>query len=107
VNFFPPGSHSYFRIVAVLAVLPDLFHKGEGYAPEGEFSFYPERVVSEWLVVKTGSEAMQLDLQLPCAPSFNSYSLVLSVGIEMGRAGNEGAIETIRRTGCGKILATA
>lgn len=107
VNFFPPGSHSYFRIVAVLAVLPDLFHKGEGYAPEGEFSFYPERVVSEWLVVKTGSEAMQLDLQLPGAPSFNSYSLVLSVGIEMGAAGIAGAIETIKHTGCGKILATA
>jgi len=107
VNFFPPGPHSYFRIVAVLAVLPDLFHKGEGYAPEGEFSFYPERVESEWLIVKAGSEPIQLDLQLPSAPSFNSYSLVLSVGIEMGAAGKGGAIETIKHTGCGKILATA
>jgi len=107
VNFFPPGPHSYFRIVAVLAVLPDLFNKGEGYAPEGEFSFYPEVAVSEWLIVKTGSEPIQLDLQLPSAPSFNSYSLVLSVGIEMGAAGKGGAIETIKHTGCGKILATA
>jgi hypothetical protein len=107
VNFFPPGSHSYFRIAAVLAVLPDLFFKGEDYGPEGEFSIFPEKVVSEWLVVKTGSEAMQLALQLPGAPSFNSYSLVLSVGIEMGAAGKAGAIETTRHTGCGKILATA
>jgi hypothetical protein len=50
---------------------------------------------------------MQLALQLPGAPSFNSYSLVLSVGIEMGAAGKAGAIETTRHTGCGKILATA
>jgi hypothetical protein len=107
VNFSPPGSHSYFRIVAVLAVLPDLFFKVPKYAPEGEFSISPEKAVSEWLIVKTGSEPIQLDLQLPAAPSFDSYSLVLSVGIEMGGAGNGGDIETIKHTGCGKILATA
>ena len=107
VNFFPPGAHSYFRLVAVLAVLPDIFYKEQGYAPEGEFTLYPERTESEWLIVQTGSEAKQLDLQLPAAPSFNSYSLVLSVGIEMGGAGKSGTIETIQRTGCGKILLTA
>ena len=107
LNFFPPGSYSYFRVVAVLAVLPDLFFKVPEYAPEGEFSIYPQKAVSEWLIVKTGSEPIQLDLQLPGAPSFKSYSLVLSVGIEMGGAGKGGAIETIRHTGCGKILATA
>jgi hypothetical protein len=107
VNFFPPGSHSYFRIVAVLAVLPDQFFKVEDYGPEGEFSIYPVKTVSEWLIVKTGSEPIQLDLQLPAAPSFNSYSLVLSVGVEMGGAGKGGTIETIKHTGCGKILATA
>jgi hypothetical protein len=107
VNFFPPGSHSYFRMVAVLAVLPDLFFKTENYSPEGELSIYPQKAVSEWLIVKGGSEPTELELQLPAAPSFNSYSLVLSVGIEMGIAGPGGAIETIRHTGCGKILSTA
>jgi hypothetical protein len=107
MNFFPPGSHSYFRMAAVLAVLPDLFFKKEDYGPEGEFTIYPEKAVSEWLIVKTGSEPIQLNMQLAAAPSFNSYSLVLSVGIEMGGAGKGGAIETIRHTGCGKILATA
>jgi hypothetical protein len=107
VNFFPPGSHSYFRMVAVLGLLPDQFFKVEDYSPEGEFSFQPVKAVSEWQIVKSGSGAIALNLQLPEAPTFNSYSLVLSVGIEMGRAGNGGAIETIRHTGCGKILATA
>jgi hypothetical protein len=107
VNFFPPGSHSYFRMVAVLAVLPDLFFKTENYSPEGELSIYPQKAVSEWLIVKGGSEPTELELLLPAAPSFNSYSLVLSVGIEMGIAGPGGAIETIRHTGCGKILSTA
>jgi hypothetical protein len=107
VNFFPPGSHSYFRMVAVLGLLPDQFFKVEDYGPEGEFSFQPVKAVSEWQIVKSGSGAIALNLQLSEAPTFNSYSLVLSVGIEMGRAGNGGAIETIRHTGCGKILATA
>jgi hypothetical protein len=107
VNFFPPGSHSYFRVVAVLAVLPDLFFKVPKYAPETEFSTYPVKAVSEWQIVKTGSSPIHLDLQLPIAPSFDSYSLVLSVGVEMGAAGKGGTIETIRHTGCGKILATA
>ena len=107
MNFFPPGSHSYFRMVAALGLLPDQFFKGEEYGPEGEFSFYPVKAVSEWQIVKTGSAPLQLDLQLTSAPGFNSYSLVLSISIEMGRAGNGGIIETIKHTGCGKILLTA
>jgi hypothetical protein len=107
VNFFPPGSHSYYRIAAVLGIVPDLFFKLEAYAPEGEFSFYPQKTVSYWLIVKAGSAPLQLELELPEAPAFDSYSLVLSVGIEMGTAGLGGSIETINHTGCGKILATA
>jgi hypothetical protein len=107
VNFFPPGSHSYFRMVAVLGIVPDLFFKKESYAPEGVFSFHPQKAVSEWLIVKTGSASLQLELQLPASPTFNSYSLLLSVGIEMGAAASAGIIETVRHTGCGKILLTA
>jgi hypothetical protein len=107
VNFFPPGSHSYFRMVTVLGLLPDQFFKLEDYGPEGEFSIQPVKAVSEWQIVKSGSRPVALHLQLPSVPSFNSYSLVLSIGIEMGRAGNGGAIDTIRHTGCGKIMATA
>lgn len=104
VNFFPPGSHSYFRIAAVLAIVPDLFFKTEAYAPEGEFSIHPQKAESEWQIVKTGSAPLQLDLQLTATPAFNSYSLLLSVGIEMGVAANAGSIQTIKHTGCGKIL---
>jgi hypothetical protein len=94
-------------MVAVLGIVPDLFFKKESYAPEGEFSFHPQKAVSEWLIVKTGSAPLQLELQLPASPTFNSYSLLLSVGIEMGAAASAGIIETVRHTGCGKILLTA
>jgi hypothetical protein len=94
-------------MVAALGLLPDQFFKGEEYGLEGEFSFYPVKAASEWQIVKTGSAPLQLDLQLTSAPGFNSYSMVLSISIEMGRAGNGGIIETIKHTGCGKILLTA
>ncbi len=107
LNFFPPGPHSYFRIAAVLGMVPDLFFKREAYAPEGEFSFHPQKVVSEWQIVKMGSAPLQLDLELSVVPAFDSYSLLLSVGIEMGVAADAGSIQSIKHTGCGKILLAA
>jgi hypothetical protein len=106
INFIPPTAHPYFRIVAVLSIVPDLYFHQVKYRPDGNYDgFRPEVVRTDWKAVNAPSEATTLELAIPTLPPNNHFSLVLTIGIEMGTAKNLSLIEGVKYAGCGKIMA--
>jgi hypothetical protein len=108
VNFFPPGKHSFFRIVATLCIVPDLYYHEQKYRPRVSYEvMHPQVVKTEWMAASAASEAVSLELQLPGTPPNEEFSLVLTIGLEMGTPQSTGLIEAVKYAGCGKILAVA
>jgi hypothetical protein len=105
VNFVPPTEHAFFRVVATLNIVPDLYFNEIKYRPGGNYdAFRPEVVKTEWMAVESGTEAIILKLQMPEAPPDEEFSLVLTLGIEMGTAKSKVLIQGVKYAGCGKIL---
>jgi hypothetical protein len=105
-NFFPPGQHPFFRIVATLNIVPDLYHHQPKYRPRASYEgMHPQVAKTEWMAVNAGSEAISLELQLPEAPPNDEFSLVLTLGMELGTPQSTGLIQAVKYAGCGKILA--
>jgi hypothetical protein len=106
VNFIPPTAHPFFRVVAALSIVPDLYYHQVRYRPIGNYEgFRPGVVKTAWKAVNTHSEGINLELTLPATPPNDHFSLVLSLGIEMGTAKSLSLIEGIKYAGCGKIMA--
>jgi hypothetical protein len=106
LTFFAPGAHPYFRLVAVLGVVPDFYYARPLYRPKESYGpVMAHTAQTEWYPVKSGSPALSLEVQLPLAPPNNDFSLMLAIGVLMGTAGAAGSITDIRYAGCGKILA--
>lgn len=106
LTFFAPNGQAYYRVVATLGIVPDLYYHLPKYQPKGNYdSFFPATAQSEWYATKNGSPAQTLELHLPTVPENEAFSLVLSVGIQMGSAGALGNLEVVPYTGCGKIVA--
>jgi hypothetical protein len=108
VNFLPPGKHPFFRIVATLNIVPDLYYHEPKYRPGVSYEgMHPQVIKTEWLAVNAGSEVISLELQLPGSPPNEEFSLVLTLGLEMGTPHSTGLIQAVKYAGCGKILAVA
>lgn len=105
VNFFAPTGAPWFRVTALLGVVPDLFFARPRYKAAGDYSSLFSTVVhTEWFPVKGGAPATVLDLQLPYTPPDAQFSLLLAAGIQMGTAGATGSMEGVRYTGSGKVV---
>jgi hypothetical protein len=106
VNFTPPSFHSFYRLVAALSIVPDLHYHQVKYRPNGNYDgFRPEVVRTDWKAINAPSEATTLELAIPSLPPNNHFSLVLTIGIEMGTAKNLSLIKGVKYAGCGKIMA--
>jgi hypothetical protein len=107
LNFFPPQGYTFCRVVAALGVAPDLFHAVPKYRPQGDYNHcHAVSVHSDWFAAGHGAPAQTLALSLPYTPPNEAFSLVLSVGVQVGMPGISGAIEPLRgRVGSAKILA--
>jgi hypothetical protein len=106
VNFIPPTSHPYFRIAATLNIVPDFYYHQVKYRPKVSYeSIHPQLVNSEWMAAHTRTEAVTLQLNMPVPPPNEEFSLVLTLGIEMGTATSTTHIQTVKYAGSGKILA--
>ena len=106
VNFFAPAGPPYFRVVALLGVVPDLFYARPRYQPFTDYSsFAPVVAHTGWYPAKGGCPESILELQLDFLPPDTHFSLVLAAGIQMGTAGATGSIEVIRHTGAARVLA--
>lgn len=106
VNFIPPTAHPFYRLVAALSIVPDLYLQQDKYRPIGDYDgFRPAVVRTDWKAVNASSEATTLELAIPTLPPNDHFSLVLTIGIEMGTAKSLSIIEGVKYAGCGKIMA--
>jgi hypothetical protein len=107
INFSPAGLHPWFRIIAVMGIVPDLVYTPQGYFPEGSREdYFPEYVQTDWLPTSTGSPAIDLALSIPDKPKIKGYSCLLAIGIAMGNM-EYGQIRAVKYVGGAKVLAMA
>ena len=103
INFFPPEPYSFYRLVAVLGLVPDVYYKNEMYRPDNVYTnHFPVQSRSDWYTVAKGSPSLNFELRLPTNLAREDYSLVLSAGVEMGTT--PGSTGAVRYHGCGKII---
>jgi hypothetical protein len=109
INFFVPGAHHLYSIVAGLGILPDLFYNDGRYEPSSpayaEFGF--TMASTPWHPVADHAAPANLELNTAADPPDDLFSLILSVGIRYGTMKNNSVIEQVRHAGSAKILALA
>lgn len=107
VNCLHPKNHPFFRVMAVLGVVPDLFYQElpEDYVPQNGFQAVPPQMATTpWRPTTGRADGTTLELTLPQSPGIEAYSLLLSVAIEYGRPDVTGAIEPVPRAVASKIV---
>jgi hypothetical protein len=108
VNCMHPKSHPFFRVVAVLGIVPDLVYNEhlDEYAPqEGFVPIAADNVETPWLQTNTPAEVVNLEVALPQAPAIEGYSLMLSVAIQYGKLDLTEAVEPLPKAVSSKIIA--
>ncbi|MBT1704011.1 hypothetical protein [Chryseosolibacter indicus] len=107
INFQVHQRHPMYKIIAVLGIVPDLFHQEWGYSPSDRAydNIYPEITATEWMPSLKESAPTVLELaysgtQLPD----NKFSIMLSVGICYGKMTDTNTIEQVKHAGSAKIF---
>jgi hypothetical protein len=109
INFnLPDGHYPVYQLVAVLAVIPDMFYENGKYRPSEDMEdFKVIRKESSWFPVSAGSALQQLELQLPVLREVGPFSLMLAAGVRFGRYNAIGGVDPVKYLGCGKIVGMA
>lgn len=110
VNCLHPKSYSFFQVIAVLGVIPDLYFKEklDSYAPGEQFQSLPNQVVqTDWLQTNRPGPATRLELSLPLIPGTESYSKILSLAVRYGKLSPTAVVEPIPKAVASKVLAVA
>jgi hypothetical protein len=103
-NFFNPGNFSWYRISAVLGLVPDIIYTKNGYTPADGIDELPlASSDTEWNFYKDGSAATEMELTLPSG-NLSSCSMILVVGVSFGIVRKVNYIQPVKYTGAGKIL---
>ncbi|WP_207512651.1 hypothetical protein [Longitalea luteola] len=117
INFFPPGKYSWYRFIAVLATVEDMFYSNGEYQPEHganrEMNMYTIEE-TDWMAVTPRSEPFTMELnklgtyyeRAADRKQFNRHSLLLAAGIAFGNM-PKGQIQMVKYVGGAKILAMA
>lgn len=108
INFFPSPLAPFYSVVAVLGLVPDLFHSAGRYEPSHpDYSkIAPVMTVSNWQSCTAESNQTELGLQISAPPDEN-FSLILSIGIRYGIPAAGLTIRQKEKSGCGVILSVA
>jgi len=105
-NFFPPSNFSVCRIKALLGIVPDFYYALPRYKPLKKYKdWMPAVAQSEWFQAANGCSSIKLELTVPHNVSEDGFSLLLAVGLEVGRPLVTGEMVPLLHNGCGKILA--
>ena len=110
INFFPHPFHPMYGFVVTLGIVPDLDYgdKQKRYrAHEQYYPFQPAVTESDWLHVKTRTDAFTLEVTTSNVPPDANHTLILSVGIRYGTLGDNGETQQVARTGSAKIFGAA
>ena len=106
INLQVGESYPFYRLTAVLAIVPDVFYNNHKYFPKPEYeNLWPEAAHTEWYLAENGSPASQLTLQLLTPPADEGFSLMLSIGISLGKVGVGGVVQQAKEGGTAKIVA--
>jgi hypothetical protein len=105
VNFHTPATLPFYRIVATLSVIPDMYFHECKYRPKTDYqAICPGIVKTEWMATQSEAEMMDLELTMSQLPPDDQFILVLTLGIEMGQAKSKLLIKAVKYAGCGKIF---
>lgn len=111
IHLYHPWKYSYYRFIVGLGVAPNL-HFTDSYPPYQPLDPFPSvqsvSKTTSWQQTKAIFEEQHPDIALPNnTPLPDSYTLILTIGIEFGDLSINGQIEPVRYAGCAKVLATA
>jgi hypothetical protein len=119
INFFVPGSYSWYRFIAVFGIIQDMF-----YVPNGRESYLNkggddvnwtlgQHRETDWLNMSSRSPALTLECSLKSIRKdiqdildLNSHSCLLGVGIAFGNM-PRGQVEMVKYVGGAKVLGMA
>lgn len=114
INFFPQNTFSWYKFIAVLGIVEDLFYKDRGYgnkAGNQHVSGYSMMEASDWFNIAPKSQAVELTCNFKGSRQSllkmigkNNYSCLLGLGIAFGTM-MRGEVELVKYVGGGKILA--
>jgi hypothetical protein len=111
INFFPNNKHTRFRVVVCLGIVPDFtFNPVKGkYEPPAWYDsrYDAETVYSPWYAALKGSPEATLNITADQVPPDESYSLMLTVGVQFGSPMEEDVVAPVKRAGAAKILGIA
>jgi hypothetical protein len=106
LNFVSPAQQPLYRVVASLGAVPDLFYRetGDHYFPaEGYRRVSAQTAWTGWFPVRGGSPATTLAVQLPEGPEVDTFSLVLTVGVQWGMVGAGGRVDITKKARSARI----
>ena len=114
VNFFPADNFSWYKIVAVLGVIENIFYNPKGYVNRAGNPHVNSHFVlneSDWFNITPKSEPVELTCSFKKSAKDllqkigkNNYSCLLGIGIAYGSI-SRGQVEMVKYVGGGKILA--
>jgi hypothetical protein len=111
INFFPNNRHTRFRMVVCLGIVPDFtFNPVKGkYEPPAWYDsrYDAETVYSPWYAALKGSPEATLNIAADQVPPDESYSLMLTVGVQFGSPMEDDVVAPVKRAGAAKILGIA
>lgn len=111
INFFPNNKHTRFRMVVCLGIVPDFtFNPVKGkYEPPAWYDsrYDAETVYSPWYAALKGSPEATLNIAADQVPPDESYSLMLTVGVQFGSPMEDDVVAPVKRAGAAKILGIA
>lgn len=111
INFFPNNRHTRFRMVVCLGIVPDFtFNPVKGkYEPPAwyDLRYDAETVYSPWYAALKGSPEATINITADQVPPDESYSLMLTVGVQFGSPMEDDVVAPVKRAGAAKILGIA
>ncbi|SEW44624.1 hypothetical protein [Chitinophaga arvensicola] len=106
LNLMLPWQYSFFRIIAIIGLVGDITCKKEDYSSI-EKNGPPVTATTQWQSVTQPLDAQDLTLQLRDLHQLDDTKTILvGIGIEMGKPYSNKIIHPVKYAGAAKILAT-
>lgn len=107
INFYlPEGNFPFYRLRAVMGIVPDILYiGGEFEIPIGFTPLNTALAETEWIRVSKSAPPVKLGMQLQGDKPDDPFTLLVAVGVQLGRTTSTNSINAINYVGSAKILA--
>ena len=104
INFIAPGNYPFYRFIAVMGLVPDLFYTEHGYFPKkGDRDYTFDYIETDWLPVNIPAPAVTLTIEGPQESKPKSCSNMVALGIAFGTMKGQ-EIEPVKYVGGAKVI---